>query len=65
MLGSVINIMLIDTVSVHGIAEVRVAHIFYFSVLYFCFVCLRPMHCVLNVNIVSGMSIPDFLFGFL
>jgi hypothetical protein len=39
---------------------IRVAHI-----LVFCVVCLRPVSCVPNVVSFSGLSIIDFLFGFL
>jgi hypothetical protein len=39
---------------------IRVAHI-----LVFCVVCLRPVSCVSNVASFSGLSIIDFLFGFL
>jgi hypothetical protein len=31
----------------------------------FCFVCLRLVSCVPNVASFSGLSIPDFPFGFL
>jgi hypothetical protein len=38
--------------------------LFQFSVLYFCFDCLRPASCVPNVTGVSGPSILDCPFGF-
>jgi len=36
-----------------------------FCVVYFCFLCLRPVSCVPNVASVSGLSIRDCTFGFL
>ena len=44
---------------------VRVAHRFSFLWCIFCFVCLRPVFCVLNVACYSGLSIFDGAFGFL
>ena len=45
---------------------VRVSHIFSFLCCVFCFVCLRPVSCVvLNVTSVSGLAILDCLFSFL
>ena len=46
---------------------VRVAHLFSFlcCVVLWCFVGLRPVSCVLNIANVSGLSIFDYLFGFL
>ena len=32
---------------------------------YFCFVCHRPVSCLANIAIVSGLSILDCPFGFL
>jgi hypothetical protein len=46
---------------------VRVSDLFSFlcCVVPFCFVCLRPVSCVLNVVSVSSLPILDFPFGFL
>ena len=44
-------------------SQYNVVHLF--SVLCFCFVCLRPAPCVPNVARVSGLSILDYSFGFL
>ena len=32
-------------------------------VLFFCFVCLRPVSCVPNIGSVSGLSVFDCSFG--
>ena len=44
---------------------VRVAHRFSFLCCVFCFVCLGPVSCVINVASVSGLFILDYSFGFL
>ena len=42
-----------------------VTHLWGFLCCLFCFVCLSPVSCVLNVACFSGFSILDFPFGFL
>jgi len=44
---------------------IRVTHLFSFVCCVFCFVCLQPVSCVLNVASVFGMCILDCPFGFL
>jgi hypothetical protein len=45
---------------------VRVAHIYiFFSVVFLCFACLRPVSCFPHVVSVSGLFFLDFLLGFL
>ena len=41
--------------------RICIAHLFSFlcCVMFLCFVCLRPVSCVLNVARVSGLSIVD------
>ena len=46
-----------------GLWWVHVVQLVWFSVL--CFVCLRPVCCMLGVAIVFRLSILDCLFGFL
>jgi hypothetical protein len=44
---------------------VRVAHLFVFSDVILCFVCLRPVAFVPNVASISGLSFLDCSFDFL
>jgi hypothetical protein len=37
----------------------------YYKYMFFCFVCLHPVFCVLNVARISRLSIPNCSFGFL
>ena len=53
----------LDSSKVFG--GIRVAHVFSFLCCIFDFVCLHSVSCVPNVAIVSGLSILDYLFGFL